>query len=32
VRDRLRQVGVNDKMGGINRFTAVADAVESAAA
>jgi len=27
VRDRLRNEGVNDKLGGINRFTSVADAV-----
>lgn len=29
VRDRLRNVGVDDKLGGINRFTTVADAVEN---
>ncbi len=28
VRDRLRHEGVDDKMGGINRFITVADAVE----
>jgi sulfate permease, SulP family len=28
VRDRLRNEGVDDKLGGINRFTSVADAVE----
>jgi SulP family sulfate permease len=28
VRDRLRDEGVDDKLGGINRFTSVADAVE----
>jgi high affinity sulfate transporter 1 len=30
VRDRLRDVGVDSKLGGINRFTTVADAIESA--
>jgi hypothetical protein len=29
VRDRLRNEGVDAKMGGINRFTSVADAVEA---
>jgi MFS superfamily sulfate permease-like transporter len=29
VRDRLRDEGVVDKLGGINRFTSVADAVEA---
>ena len=29
VRDRLRHEGVDDKMGGINRFISVADAVEN---
>ncbi|HEY6070627.1 MAG TPA: SulP family inorganic anion transporter [Chthoniobacterales bacterium] len=29
VRDRLRSEGVDDKLGGINRFTMVADVVES---
>jgi MFS superfamily sulfate permease-like transporter len=29
VRDRLRNEGVDDKLGGINRFTSVADAVEA---
>ncbi len=29
VRDRLRSEGVEEKLGGINRFTSVADAVES---
>jgi len=28
VRDRLRDEGVDGKLGGVNRFTAVADAVE----
>ena len=28
VRDRLRNEGVHDKLGGINRFRSVADAVE----
>lgn len=28
VRDRLRREGVDEKLGGINRFTSVADAVE----
>jgi hypothetical protein len=28
VRDRLRTEGVDSKMGGINRFKSVADAVE----
>src|SRR5213076_2834621 len=28
VRDRLRNEGVDDRLGGINRFTSVADAVE----
>jgi sulfate permease, SulP family len=30
VRDRLRNEGVEDKLGGINRFTSVADAVDRA--
>jgi len=30
VRDRLRGEGVDEKLGGVNRFTSVADAVESA--
>jgi high affinity sulfate transporter 1 len=29
VRDRFRQEGVDEKLGGINRFTSVADVVES---
>ena len=29
VRERLRSEGVNDKLGGIDRFTTVADAVEA---
>lgn len=29
VRDRLRAEGVDEKLGGINRFTSVADAVDS---
>jgi len=29
VRDRLRSEGVDDKLGGINRFTSVAGAVEA---
>jgi MFS superfamily sulfate permease-like transporter len=29
VRDRLRSEGVDEKLGGINRFTSVADAVDS---
>jgi MFS superfamily sulfate permease-like transporter len=29
VRDRLRAEGVDDELGGINRFTSVADAVEA---
>jgi high affinity sulfate transporter 1 len=29
VRDRLRAEGVDEKLGGINRFTSVADAVEA---
>jgi MFS superfamily sulfate permease-like transporter len=29
VRDRLRREGVDDRLGGINRFTSVADAVEA---
>jgi len=29
VRDRLRNEGVEEKLGGINRFTSVADAVEA---
>jgi MFS superfamily sulfate permease-like transporter len=29
VRDRLRGLGVDGKLGGVNRFTAVADVVES---
>lgn len=29
VRDRLRSEGVEEKLGGINRFTSVADAVEA---
>ena len=28
VRDRLRNEGVDRKLGGVNRFTSVADAVE----
>ena len=28
VRDRLRNEGVDEKLGGVNRFTSVADAVE----
>ena len=28
VRDRLHSEGVDDKLGGINRFTSVADALE----
>jgi len=28
VRDRLRNEGVDDALGGVNRFTSVADAVE----
>jgi MFS superfamily sulfate permease-like transporter len=28
VRDRLRNEGVDDNLGGINRFTSVADAIE----
>ncbi|HXI50090.1 MAG TPA: SulP family inorganic anion transporter, partial [Candidatus Saccharimonadales bacterium] len=32
VRDRLRNAGVSDKLGGINRFTSVADAVADWAA
>jgi anti-anti-sigma regulatory factor len=28
VRDRLRRVGSDQKLGGINRFTSVADAVD----
>ena len=28
VRDRLRREGMDSKLGGINRFTSVADAVE----
>jgi hypothetical protein len=28
VRDRLRNEGVDGKLGGVNRFTSVADAVE----
>jgi hypothetical protein len=28
VRDRLRNEGVDSKLGGINRFTSVGDAVE----
>ena len=31
VRERLRIQGVDTKLGGINRFTTVADAVETAA-
>ena len=31
VRDRLRAEGVDDQLGGVNRFTMVADAVETAA-
>ncbi len=31
VRDRLRAEGVDDQLGGVNRFTTVADAVETAA-
>jgi len=29
VRDRLRSEGVDDELGGINRFTTVADAVDN---
>ena len=29
VRERLRNEGVDEKLGGINRFTSVADAVEA---
>ena len=29
VRDRLRSEGVDEKLGGINRFTSVADAVDN---
>ena len=29
VRDRLRNEGVDSKLGGVNRFTAVADVVEN---
>jgi hypothetical protein len=29
VRDRLRNEGVDNKLGGVNRFTTVADAVDS---
>jgi SulP family sulfate permease len=29
VRDRLRRAGVEERLGGINRFTSVADAVEA---
>jgi MFS superfamily sulfate permease-like transporter len=29
VRDRLRNEGVEEKLGGINRFTSVADAVDA---
>jgi len=29
--DRLRSEGVDDELGGINRFTSVADALESLA-
>jgi len=29
VRDRLRNEGVDEKLGGINRFTSVADAIEA---
>jgi MFS superfamily sulfate permease-like transporter len=29
VRDRLRDEGVDDELGGINRFTSVADALEA---
>ncbi len=29
VRDRLRDEGVDEKLGGINRFTSVADAIET---
>ena len=32
VRDRLRNEGVDEKLGGISRFTAVADALEAAVA
>jgi len=28
VRDRLRSEGVHEKLGGVNRFTSVADAIE----
>jgi MFS superfamily sulfate permease-like transporter len=29
VRDRLRSEGVEERLGGVNRFTSVADAVEA---
>jgi len=29
VRDRLRNEGVGDKLGGVNRFTTVADAIDN---
>jgi len=29
VRERLRQEGLDERLGGINRFTSVADVVES---
>ena len=29
VRDRLRNEGVDEKLGGVNRFTSVADAIEA---
>lgn len=29
VRDRLRHEGVDDKLGGINRFTTVADVIDN---
>jgi hypothetical protein len=29
VRDRFRNAGVDEKLGGINRFTSVADAVSA---
>jgi hypothetical protein len=29
VRDRLRQEGVDNKLGGVNRFSSVADVVDS---
>jgi MFS superfamily sulfate permease-like transporter len=29
VRDRLRQVGVDAELGGVNRFSSIADVVDS---